>query len=154
VGAVGSPVLGFWLFFVMAIGMGLPNLVLGVFSGSLSTLPRSGEWLVFAKKVMGIMMLAVALYFLQPFLKDRVMGVLGLVFAVVSAVYIAVLEKTRLASRLFPVLKMTIGGLLLAGGVWLTMPLLVARETGDWKPYSPEALEGATGNARPVLIDF
>ena len=30
VGASGSPVLGFWMFFVLALGMGLPFLVLGI----------------------------------------------------------------------------------------------------------------------------
>src|SRR6185295_19012261 len=124
VGASGSPLLGFWLFFVMALGMGLPNLVLGVFSGSLSSLPRSGEWLIYAKKVMGVGMLGVALYFLQPFLKDRVMGILVVAFAVISGIYVGFLEKTRLASRLFPVLKAAIGVALIVAGIWMSMPLL------------------------------
>jgi hypothetical protein len=154
VGASGSPFLGFCLFFVMAVGMGLPNLVLGVFSGSLSSLPRSGEWLVYAKKVMGIGMLAVALYFLQPFLKDRVMGVLGLVFAIVAGVYIGFLEKTRLASRLFPALKALVGVALVAGGSWLSVPLLGARAEPEWAAYSQEAFARASTSGRPILIDF
>ncbi len=154
VGASASPFLGFCLFFVMAVGMGLPNLVLGVFSGSLSSLPRSGEWLVYAKKVMGIGMLAVALYFLQPFLKDRVMGVLGLVFAIVAGVYIGFLEKTRLASRLFPALKALVGVALVAGGSWLSVPLLGARAEPEWAAYSQEAFVRASTSGRPILIDF
>ncbi|OLE65796.1 MAG: hypothetical protein AUG03_02875 [Acidobacteria bacterium 13_1_20CM_2_68_14] len=154
VGASGSPFLGFWLFFVMAVGMGLPNLVLGVFSGSLSSLPRSGEWLVYAKKVMGVGMLGVALYFLQPFLKDRVMGILVVVFALVSGVYVGFLEKTRLASRLFPALKAIIGTALVVGGIWLSMPLLSARAEPDWVPYSHEAFARASTSGRPILIDF
>src|SRR5438094_9900612 len=53
VGASGNPLLGFWLFFVLALGMGLPNLVLGIFSVALASLPRSGAWLIYAKKCMG-----------------------------------------------------------------------------------------------------
>jgi uncharacterized protein len=154
VGASGSPILGFWLFFVMALGMGLPNLVLGVFSGSLSSLPRSGEWLIYAKKVMGVGMLAVALYFLQPFLKDRVMGILVVAFALVSGVYVGFLEKTHLASRLFPILKGAIGAALIAAGLWLSMPLLSAREGPEWEPYSDEAFARAAGGGRPILVDF
>src|SRR5688572_20708600 len=74
VGASGDPFFGFWLFFVLAIGMGLPNLVLGIFSGALAGLPRSGAWLIYAKKVMGVALLAVAIYFAQPFLGDRAIG--------------------------------------------------------------------------------
>jgi len=154
VGASGSPFLGFWLFFVMAIGMGLPNLVLGVFSGSLSSLPRSGEWLVYAKKVMGIGMLAVAIYFLQPFLHDRVMGVLVVLFAVISGVYVGFLERTRLPSRLFPVLKGIIGAALVAAGLWLSMPLLGARAEPGWEPYSDAAFSRTRASGRPILIDF
>jgi len=138
----------------MAIGMGLPNLVLGVFSGSLSSLPRSGEWLVYAKKVMGVGMLAVALYFLQPFLKDRLMGVLVVVFVLAAGAYIGFLEKTRMASRLFPALKALIGAALIAGGIWFSVPLLAARVDAGWVPYSPEALAQAAQAGRPVLIDF
>jgi thiol:disulfide interchange protein DsbD len=154
VGASGSPLLGFWLFFVMALGMGLPNLVLGVFSGSLSSLPRSGEWLIYANQVMGVGMLGVALYFLQPFLKDRVMGILVVAFAVISGIYVGFLEKTRLASRLFPVLKAAIGSALIVAGIWLSMPLLAAREGPEWEPYSDEALASASGSGRPILLDF
>ncbi|MBI1950746.1 MAG: thioredoxin family protein [Acidobacteria bacterium] len=154
VGASGDPVLGFWLFFVMAIGMGLPNLVLGVFSGSLAALPRSGEWLIYAKKVMGIGMLAVAIYFVQPLLKDRVVGTIAVAFALLAGIYLGFLERTRLESRLFPVLKGAIGVLVVAAGIWLSMPLLGAREEPEWQSYSHEAFAGAALSGRPILIDF
>ncbi len=154
VGATGSPLLGFWLFFVMAVGMGFPNLLLGVFSGSLASLPRSGEWLVYAKKVMGVGMLAVALYFLQPFLGDRVMAGLVILFALVSAVYIGFLERTRMASRLFPAIRVALAAALVGGAVWIAAPLLNAREEPKWSAYSAEALGLAAQSGTPVLIDF
>jgi hypothetical protein len=154
VGASGDPVLGFWLFFVMAIGMGLPNLVLGVFSGSLAALPRSGEWLIYAKKVMGIGMLAVAIYFVQPLLKDRVVGWIAVGFAILAGLYLGFLERTRLESRLFPAVKALIGLAVVAGGISLSMPLLSAREEPSWEVYSHEAFARASKTGRPILIDF
>ena len=154
VGASGNPILGFWLFFVMAIGMGLPNLVLGVFSGSLSSLPRSGEWLLYAKKVMGVALLGVAIYFLQPFLADRGMGLLVLGFAVAAGAYLAILEKTRLAWRLFPALKAAVGLLIVALGLWFSMALLAARQGAQWETYSHEAFARASVAGKPILIDF
>jgi len=154
VGASGSPILGFCLFFVMAIGMGLPNLFLGVFSGSLSSLPRSGEWLNYAKKVMGIALLGVALYFLQPFLADRTMGLLVLLFTLGAGIYLGLLEKTRLASRLFPALKIAVGVLVVVLGAWLARPLLAQREEAPWEPYTHEAYARAINAGKPVLIDF
>ncbi len=154
VGASGNPVLGFWLFFVLAVGLGLPNLFLGVFSGALASLPRSGVWLIYAKKVMGIAMLAVAIYFLQPFLPDRALGLLGLAFAVVAGVYLGLLERTRFTSLWFRPLKLAVGLLVVAGGAWLALPLVSARAEPGWTPYTPEAIARARADGRPVVIDF
>ncbi|HEU4401604.1 MAG TPA: DUF255 domain-containing protein [Candidatus Polarisedimenticolia bacterium] len=154
VGASGNPVLGFWLFFVLAIGMGLPNLVLGIFSGALAGLPRSGVWLIYAKKVMGVALLGVALYFTQPFLSDRHLGVIALVSSVVAGIYLGLLERTRLRSGWFRPLKVAIGVVVVMLGAWLALPLLNARPATGWEPYSPEAVERATAASRPVVIDF
>ncbi|HLF82852.1 MAG TPA: cytochrome c biogenesis protein CcdA, partial [Blastocatellia bacterium] len=54
VGTKGSAAYGFMLFFVLALGLGLPYLVLGTFSGALKTLPRSGLWMVTVRKVFGL----------------------------------------------------------------------------------------------------
>ncbi|MFQ5905722.1 MAG: cytochrome c biogenesis protein CcdA, partial [bacterium] len=65
VGKQGNPLLGFWMLFTLAIGMGLPLVVLGVLSGSISKLPRSGEWMVWVKKVFGFILFGMAVYFLR-----------------------------------------------------------------------------------------
>ena len=41
-----DPVLGFAMFFVLSLGLGLPYLVLASFSGALTKLPRAGAWMV------------------------------------------------------------------------------------------------------------
>jgi uncharacterized protein YyaL (SSP411 family)/cytochrome c biogenesis protein CcdA len=154
VGASGSAWLGFWLFFVLALGMGLPFLVLGTFSGMLATLPRSGVWLIYAKKVMGVGLLAVALYFMQPFLADHVLGWSAILFAVVAGVYLAWLEKTRMRAAWFLPLRLVIGALVVTGGFWLALPLVRARVQPRWQPYADDAVTRAGSDGRPVLIDF
>jgi len=42
VGQQGSPLLGFVLFFTLAMGLGLPYLLLGTFTGAINKLPASG----------------------------------------------------------------------------------------------------------------
>jgi uncharacterized protein len=154
VGASGSAWLGFWLFFVLALGMGLPFLVLGTFSGMLATLPRSGVWLIYAKKVMGVGLLAVALYFMQPFLPDRVLGWAAMVFAAVAGIYLAWLERTRMSAAWFLPLRFVVGVLVVAAGLWLALPLVRAREQPRWQPYADDAVTRAKGESRPVIIDF
>ena len=70
VGNKGNAFLGFVLFFVLALGMGVPFIVLGVFSGSIKKLPRSGAWMVWVRKVFGFILLAMAVYFLEPLFPD------------------------------------------------------------------------------------
>jgi thiol:disulfide interchange protein DsbD len=51
------------LLFVFSMGMGVLLLGVGTFSSMLASLPRSGAWMVIIKKAMGVLMLAIALYF-------------------------------------------------------------------------------------------
>ena len=66
VGQRGDPWLGWWLFFVLACGLGLPYLVLGTFSGALARLPKSGQWMVNVKHVFGLVLLGAAVWVTMP----------------------------------------------------------------------------------------
>jgi thiol:disulfide interchange protein DsbD len=154
VSASGDPGLGFLMFFVMALGLGAPFLVLGAFSGALTALPRSGVWLIYAKKVMGIAMLAVALYFLQPFLTERQIGVAALVFALASGLYLGWLEPSRMASRWFPAIRAAVAAVIVVLGAWLSYPLLAGHQEAGWRDYSAAGLADARAAGRPAVIDF
>jgi cytochrome c-type biogenesis protein len=52
------------LLFVFALGMGLLLVLVGTFSGVLAALPRSGEWMVKIKKILGLAMIGLGEYFL------------------------------------------------------------------------------------------
>jgi uncharacterized protein YyaL (SSP411 family) len=154
VGASGSPILGFWMFFVLACGMGLPFLVLGIFSSMLASLPRSGVWLIYAKKVMGVALLGVALYFMQTFLTDRVLGWASIVFAVAAGLWLAWLEPTRARVAWFVPMRLVVGALVVATGLWLALPLVRHRAEPAWQAYTQEAFDRARSEGRPILVDF
>jgi|WetSurMetagenome_2_1015567.scaffolds.fasta_scaffold30596_1 cytochrome c-type biogenesis protein len=52
------------LLFVFSLGMGSLLVLVGTFTGMLAGLPKSGAWMVVVKKISGVMMLAVGVYFL------------------------------------------------------------------------------------------
>jgi thiol:disulfide interchange protein DsbD len=58
-----SAVLGFGYLFVFSLGMTALLVGVGLFSGSLAALPRSGRWLVVIKKLSGVILLAMAEYY-------------------------------------------------------------------------------------------
>jgi thiol:disulfide interchange protein DsbD len=53
--------------FAMALGMGIPLLVVGVSEGAL--LPKSGPWMLRVKQVFGVLLLAVAVWIVWPVLR-------------------------------------------------------------------------------------
>jgi len=56
--------LGVIMLFVFAFGMGTLLVLVGTFTGLLSSLPRSGEWIVRIKKVFGFLMIAIGEVFI------------------------------------------------------------------------------------------
>src|SRR6185369_17896931 len=77
VAARQDAILGFALFFALAIGMGVPYLGLAVVAGSIRRLPRSGEWLGWIEHLFGFLLRGMALYFATPLLDARVVGFVG-----------------------------------------------------------------------------
>ena len=65
----GSLLLGFTLLFTFAMGMGVLFLVVGTFSGEIQRLP-SGPWMSAIENGLGVLMIAVAFYYLSILVGD------------------------------------------------------------------------------------
>jgi len=63
VAASRSAVWGFVYLFVFSLGMTALLVVVGLTSGSLASLPRSGRWMVWIKRVGAVIMLAMSQYY-------------------------------------------------------------------------------------------
>ena len=63
VAATEAGIMGFVYLFVFSLGMTAILVVVGIFSGAIAVLPRSGKWMVWMKRVAGILMIAVAQYY-------------------------------------------------------------------------------------------
>jgi thiol:disulfide interchange protein DsbD len=62
-GRAQGALFGFAMFFTLALGLGLPYLLLGTFSGSIKSLPKSGPWLERLKKIFAVPLLIAAVYY-------------------------------------------------------------------------------------------
>jgi thiol:disulfide interchange protein DsbD len=148
VSSLQSPFLGFLMFFVLAVGLGLPYLFLGIFSSSATALPRSGMWMVQVKKAMGFILIAMAFYFLRPLIGD-----LAFQYGVAASLLIgsAFLFLTRAPGA--HVWRVAIGVLLLVAGVAFAVPR--KHQTAvQWQKYDASALAAARAAGKPVVIDF
>jgi thiol:disulfide interchange protein DsbD len=151
VGTKGSAAYGFMLFFVLALGLGLPYLVLGTFSGALKTLPRSGLWMVTVRKVFGLVLIGMALYFLMP-LMGAATNYVFVVFFAVSALYLLFWEAGRTKPKQFGWVLRAIGVGAGAVAVVMALPKTIEAEI-PWQPYSEQALADAKREGKGVIID-
>ncbi|HSE97193.1 MAG TPA: redoxin family protein, partial [Blastocatellia bacterium] len=151
VGAKGDPVYGFFMFFVLALGLGLPYLLLGTFSGAIKTLPRSGLWMVTVRKVFGLVLIGMALYFLMP-LMGRFTNLIFIIFFGVSALYLILWEAGRTRPAQFAWVLRAIGVGAAVVGVMLAIPES-PKSSVVWQPYSEQALVQARSEGRGVIID-
>ena len=152
VGAQGSPVFGFFAFFIMALGLGIPYLFLGTFSGLLNKMPKSGSWMIWVKKVFGVVLVGVALFYLSlAFLPGYSMH---LVLAVVLAggLYLGFLERSGNESVTFRWVKRGTGVAALLAGLMLFQNL--QKDSIEWTPYDTALVEQAQQNGQPVMLDF
>ncbi len=64
VAATGAGLMGFVYLFVFSLGMSALLVAVGLFSGTLALLPRSGMWMVWMKRAAAVLMLVMAQYYL------------------------------------------------------------------------------------------
>ncbi len=132
--------LGLLFFFVLSLGLGLPYLFLGAFSGSLQRLPRAGAWMESIKKVFGWVLLAMAAYFLRSVVPAP-LGQWLLPAVLFVAIAALLLRGFGLA---WPV-RAGVAAVFLAVAIFF-----VPRTLSGWQPYTA----AAAPSGRPAVIDF
>jgi len=154
VASQGSAWLGFFTFFTLSLGLGLPLFVLAIFSGSLDKLPRSGEWLLWVRKLMGWVLMGMAAYFLRPLLPEAGWVALMAGGALAAGIHLALWGRTPATFRPFGWLKgFTWLGALTAA--FLVVGFFALRGPGvAWQPYSEALVAQARESRKPVIIDF
>jgi thioredoxin:protein disulfide reductase len=150
VGAQQSAALGFGLFFVLGLGMGLPYVALAALAGRLRRLPRSGAWLAWVEWLFGFLLLGLALHFATPLLPAWVVKIAWAALLVAAGVVQGFVGSGGSA----------IGWARRAAGVAVIVLGLVGLGSAEreseiaWTPFSDAALASAVSSGRPVLIDF
>lgn len=122
IGQTRDVVLGGTALFAMAIGMGVPLLVVGATAGSL--LPKAGPWTATVKRAFGVGMLALAIYTVSPVIAVVAQQLLWAALLVVTAIYLHALDPLPVAAaghrRLFKgigVLALLTGAAMMVGAL-------------------------------------
>jgi len=133
-------ILGGSALFMMALGMGVPLLILGASAGAL--LPKTGEWMESVKKFFGVLLLAVAIWLISPVIHEVVHMLLWATLLIISAIYLhAVDPLPERASGLRKFLK-GVGVISLLLGIALLIGVL----SGSRDVLQPLSKIGITGS--------
>jgi thiol:disulfide interchange protein DsbD len=157
VAKLGMIAKGALLFFVMGLGLGLPYLFLATFSGLLNRLPKSGMWMVWVRKLLGLLLIAVAFYFLIPQAKQAsdqqgfYWGVLG----IFGGLLLGFLERGEGYTRAFKFIRGCFGLVfILAGALLVNHAIRPEPSKINWVPYTGQPVESLQISNKPILIDF
>jgi len=154
VAGMGNPWLGFLIFFTLSIGLGLPLFLLAMFSGKLDKLPRSGEWMIWIRKLMGWVLVGMAAYFIRPLLPQTA-GILVLsAVSLAAGLHLGWIDRSRAAFRAFDWLKSGAGIIGVVVAAYMIGSLALQGPGVRWHTYSNQLLSEAVEKKKPVIIDF
>ena len=154
VARMGSPWLGFIIFFTLSLGLGLPLFFLAIFAGQIDKLPRSGEWMIWVRKLMGWVLVGMAAYFIRPILPKTV-GILFLAaVALAAGLHLGWFDKTKASFRAFEWIRTGVVIVSVVIATILTGSWVMQGPGVTWQPYSDELLSEAKRVKKPVIIDF
>jgi thiol:disulfide interchange protein DsbD len=151
---MGNPYLGFLVFFTLSVGLGLPLFVLALFSGKLDSLPRSGEWMVWVRKLMGWVLVGMAAYFIRPVMTQTMGNVLLAAVALGAGLHLGWIDRSQAGFKAFGWMKTVAGVAGMTTATFLIGSMLMVAPGAFWRPYSDQLLKESAAQKKPVIIDF
>lgn len=138
IGQTGNAVLGGSALFVMALGMGVPLIIVGLSAGTL--LPRAGAWMEGVKKTFGVLLLATAVWLISPVIPAIVQMLAWAALLIIPAIYLHALDPLPPHAKGWQRFWKGIGIVMLLTGA----ALLIGALAGSRDPLQPLAgLRGA-----------
>ena len=151
VGQKGDPWFGFSSFFTLALGLGAPYLVLGTFSNLLQRMPRSGEWMVWVKKLFGVILFSIGLNYALLALAPRAAAWLLPAALVIGGLWLGFFDRLQSARPAFRAFARIAGALAIVFGVGFVVT--TPRHGLEFQPITNAELASHAGD-QPYAIDF
>jgi thiol:disulfide interchange protein DsbD len=140
IGQTGDALLGGTALFVMALGMGVPLLIVGLSAGTL--LPRAGAWMEAVKKGFGVLLLATAVWLVSPVIPAVVQMLAWAALLIIPAIFLHALDPLPANAKGWLRFWKGIGIVMLLTGA----ALLIGALAGNRDPLQP--LAGLRGQAQ------
>lgn len=152
VASKGDPVYAFKVFFIMSLGLGLPYLLLGTFSGLLKQLPRSGTWLLWVERLFGVVLMSLAAFYLILAVNVEFLPWLVPAALVIGGIYLGFFEKSAKYGKKFKLFQKFAGSVAIMTAVLMTA--MAPGHTLNKATFTDERFAAAKAAGKPVMIDF
>jgi thiol:disulfide interchange protein DsbD len=141
--------------FTLSLGLGFPYLLLATFSNLLQTLPRSGDWMVWVKHGLGVLLVGFGLYYLCVGLAPDLVAWVPPVTLTLGGLWLGFIDKSAGTRGAFHRFAIIVGSVALFSGVYEGSQLYRKQQhTLTFKPYDAAAVQASVAAGRPVLMDF
>lgn len=146
IGQTGNAFLGGTALFALALGQGLPLILVGVFTGAM--LPHAGAWMETVSRAFGVVLLGIALWIVSPLLSPSLVLAGWAALFIIPAIFLHALDPLPPAAKRGQRFMKGIGLILLLVGA----ALLAGALAGSRDPLRPLAgLFGKAENAASPL---
>lgn len=153
IGRTGDALLGGTALFCLALGMGVPLLLVGLSAGAL--LPRAGPWMVVVNKAFGVILLACALWIVSPFIPVSAQMLAWALLLIIPAIFLRAIDPLPPSAKGWQRFAKAIGVVMLLLGI----AMLAGALSGARDPLQPLAAFGqqqlgTAADAAPRALPF
>jgi thiol:disulfide interchange protein DsbD len=149
----GDALFGFQTMFSLALGLGFPYILLGSFSNLLQRLPRSGDWMVWVKKVFGFILAGYGAFFVLVGLAPEWSIWVMQVALIAGGLYLGFVDRSPGSPR-FRAFRWAFGTVAILLGVMTIATMPKAKAMVAFEPFTAEALAADLSQGRTAMIDF
>jgi thiol:disulfide interchange protein DsbD len=153
VGARQDVLFGASVFLVLSLGLGAPYVALAALASAARGLPRAGGWLLWVERLLGFVLIGLALFYVGPLLSDGVRQAAWTLLLLGGGIYLGFIEGTGSGWTRFLVVKRGLGVAAVATALW-TLGAAEAPAPIRWESFTPQALARARERGTPSVVDF
>jgi len=155
VGQQGDAVLGFALFFALALGLSLPYVVLASSTRLIEKLPNAGVWMLGIRQLFGVLLVILAVHFLKPFLPAGSGDMIEAALRIAGGLYLLVVARPgHDVPWVDRVMRVASAAILAAGLLALPGGSRSDVEELAWQPYDEPTVKAAIDSGQGVVLDF
>ena len=156
IGKSNDLILGGGSLFFMSLGMSLPLLAIGIFS--IKIIPKPGPWMLNIKRLLGFILLAMAIYITRPLLSELVFFYSLFLILIISSIYFIWFNRktVRKTNLILTIISLTIISLI----IFQTKSMWWAPNHEPNQRFTPinnvvELNNYLTDtNIKPIMLDF